>query len=129
MCSKIFVKIHAVLRKLHMIKHMTTLTMCPTAHVPHPPRCPISIFSINHDTHLPTFPIAHMSKKMSSCQKAVKLSKRCQVVKKMSNVKKSNTWTMEEVQKKKKIDIMRFTHTNVNFDVTYDGGQKPLKCA
>ena len=29
----------------------------------------------------------------------------------MSNVKKSNTWTMEEVhKKKKKIDIMRFTH-------------------
>ena len=26
--------------------------------------------------------------------------KRCQVVKKMSNVKKSNTWTMEEVHKK-----------------------------
>ena len=30
-------------------------------------------------------------KKMSSCQKDVKLSKRCQVVKMMSNVKKSNT--------------------------------------
>ena len=29
-----------------------------------------------------------------------KMSKRCQVVKKMSNVKKSNTWTMEEVHKK-----------------------------
>ena len=28
------------------------------------------------------------------------MSKRCQVVKKMSNVKKSNTWTMEEVHKK-----------------------------
>ena len=39
-------------------------------------------------------PIAHMSKK------DVKLSKRCQVVKKMSNVKKSNTCTMEEVHKK-----------------------------
>ena len=36
---------------------------------------------VNHDTHLPTFPIAHMSKKMSSCQKAVKLSKRCQMSK------------------------------------------------
>ena len=99
MSSKIFVKIHAVLRKLHMIKHMTTLTMCPMTHVSHPPRYPISIFSINHDTHLPTFPIAHMSKKVSSCQKDVKLSKRCQVVKKMSNVKKSNTLTMEEVYK------------------------------
>ena len=61
-------------------------------------------------------------------KKDVKLSKRCQAVKKMSScqkdVKKSNTWTMEEVQKKK-IDIMRFTH----FDVTYDGDQKPSKCA
>ena len=60
------------------------LAMCPITHVPHLPRCPISIFSINHNTHLPTFPIAHMSKKMSSCQKMssyqkdVKLSKRCQ---------------------------------------------------
>ena len=42
----------------------------------------------------------------------------------MSNVKK----TMEEVYKKKK-DIMRFTHIDVNFDVTYDADQKPSKCA
>ena len=36
------------------------------------------------------------------CQmsKNVKLLKRCQVVKKMSNVKKSNIWTMQEVHKK-----------------------------
>ena len=78
------------------------LAMCPITHVPHPPRCPISIFNINHDTYLPMCPIAHMSKNMSSCQKDVKLSKRCQVVKKMSNVKKSNTWTMEVVHKKNK---------------------------
>ena len=32
-------------------------------------------------------------------------------------------------QKKKKMDIMRFTHTDVNFDVTYDGDQKPSICA
>ena len=38
----------------------------------------------------------------------------------MSNVKKSNTWTMEEVHKKK-IDTMRFTHIDVNFDITNDG--------
>ena len=63
--------------------HTHMLTMCPITHVPHPPRCPISIFSIHHDTHLPTFPIAQMSKKMSSCQKDVKLSKRCQKVKHM----------------------------------------------
>ena len=54
--------------------------------------------------------------------------KRCQVVKKMSNVKKSNTWTMEEVYKNKK-DIMRFTHIGTNFDITYDGDHKLSKCA
>ena len=71
---------------------------------------------------LPMCPVAHI-------KKDVKLSKRCQVVKKMSNVKKSNAWTMEEVQKKKKLDIMRFTHIDVNFDVTYDGDQKLSKYA
>ena len=34
-------------------------------------------------------------------KKDVKMSKRCQTVKKMSNVKKSNTQTMEEVHQKK----------------------------
>ena len=43
------------------------------------------------------------SKKMSKCQKDVKMSKRCQNVKEMSNVKKSNTQTMEEVHKKNKL--------------------------
>ena len=41
-------------------------------------------------------------KKMSKCQKGMKMSKRCQNVKKMSNIKKSNTQTMEEGQKKNK---------------------------
>ena len=27
------------------------------------------------------------------------------------------------------IDIMRFTHIDINFDVKYDGDQKPSKCA
>ena len=31
--------------------------------------------------------------------------------------------TMEEVHKKKKIDIMRFTDIDVNFDVKYEGQQ------
>ena len=42
-------------------------------------------------------------KKMSNCQKNVKMMSGCQkgvIVKKISNVKKSNTWTMEEVDKK-----------------------------
>ena len=62
------------------------------AHCPIPQGEPSLIFSINHDTHLPTFPIAHMSKKMSSCQKDVKLSKRCQVVKKMSKNQTHGLW-------------------------------------
>ena len=55
----------------------------PIAHVPHPPRCAITICSINQDTPLPMCPIDHVLKKMSNCQKDVKLSKRCKVVKKM----------------------------------------------
>ena len=39
---------------------------------------------------------------MSECKNDVKISKRCQNVKKMSNVKKSNTQTMEEVHKNNK---------------------------
>ena len=60
-------------------------------------------------------PIAHVQ-----CQNV----KRRQVVKKMSNAKKKNTQTMEEVHKKL-IDIMTFTDIDVNFDVTYDCHQKP----
>ena len=37
------------------------LAMWPITHVPHPPRCPISICSINHDTPLTMFAIAHVS--------------------------------------------------------------------
>ena len=35
--------------------------MYPITHVPHPPRYPISICSINHDTPLTMFAIAHVS--------------------------------------------------------------------
>ena len=90
------------------------LPMCHIVHVPHwpcapSPMCPISQGAPSLSSVLTMIPIssqvpiAHMSKKMSSCQKDVKLSKRCQVVKKMSNVKKSNTLTMEEVHKKNKL--------------------------
>ena len=58
-------------------------------------------------------------------QQNVKL---CQVVKKMSNVKKIK-YLDYGGGSPKKIDIMRFTHIDVNFDVTYDGNQKPTKCA
>ena len=53
---------------------------------------------------------------MSSYQKDVK----CQKVKHMDYGGGSQ---------KKLIDIMRFTHPDVNFDVTYDGDQKLSKCA
>ena len=78
------------------------MIMCPIAHVPHPPRYPISIFNITHDTPLPMCPVAHIKKdvklsqrcqavrKMSSCQKDVKLSKRCQMSKSQTHK------TMEE---------------------------------
>ena len=57
---------------------------CPCAPSP---VCPIpqgtpSLFYINHDAPLPMCPVAHMSKKK------VKLSKRCQVVKKISSCQK-----------------------------------------
>ena len=47
---------------------------------------------------------------MSSCQKDVK----CQIVKHLDYGGGSQ---------KKKIDIMRFTHIDVNFDVRYEGHQ------
>ena len=38
------------------------LAMYPITHVPHPPRCPISICSINHDTPFdPCLPLPHVS--------------------------------------------------------------------
>ena len=90
MCSKIFIKIHAVLRKLHMIKHMTTLTMWP---ITPSPMCPIPQGAPSLSSLLtmipicPHFPLSicqkrcQFVKKMSSCQKDVKLSKRCQMSK------------------------------------------------
>ena len=89
-----------------MIKHMTTFTMCPIPqgapslssvltmipicpHYDHVPNCPcapspkvpISIFNITHDTPLPMCPVAHI-------KKDVKLSERCQALKKMSSYQK-----------------------------------------
>ena len=86
--------------------------MCPNAHVPHCPCAPLPMCPITpvphldligigniHWTHDPAH-VHHVPMLQVKCQKDVKLSKRCQVVKKMSNIKKSNTWTMEEVHKK-----------------------------
>ena len=51
----------------------------------------------------------------------VKLSKGCQMSKKQT----PGLWRRF---RKKLIDIMRFTHIDVNFDVTHDDHQKPSKC-
>ena len=91
MSSKIFVKIHAVLRKLPYCP-CALLPMCPIAHVPHPPTHPqgppslSAVLTNKPFTHVPMCPIAHVPhyscvKKMSSCQKDVKLSKRSQMSK------------------------------------------------
>ena len=53
---------------------------------------------------------------MSNWQKDV------QVVKKMSNVKKSNMWTMEEVHKK-----VNYYNEVCNFDVKYEGHENCSK--
>ena len=67
--------------------------MCPIAHVPNwpcapSPMCPIPRGTSSLSLILTMIPIcpcpiahAHMSRKMSSCQKDVKLSKRCQMSK------------------------------------------------
>ena len=75
--------------------------MCHIAHVPHWPCAPSPMCPIPQGTPSLSSILTMIS--LCPCpyvKKDVKLSKRCQVVKKMSNVKKSNTWTMEEVHKK-----------------------------
>ena len=94
--------------------------MCPIAHVPPPPRSPICICSINQDTicqcaPLPMCPIAHVSKR---CQVVKRMSKRCQKVKHIDYGGGSQ---------KKQINIMRFTHIDVNFDVKCEGHQNCSK--
>ena len=78
MSSKKIVKIHAVLRKLHMIQHMTTLTMWPI--VPSP-MCPITQGAPSLSSVLTMIPICPH---FPYVKKDVKLSKRCQKVKHMN---------------------------------------------
>ena len=104
MSSKIFVRIHAVLREIEnktiekkkKIAHVpyclcALLPMCPIApcallpHVPHP-QGPPSVSAVLTKVPFTMCPIAHVPhcscvKKMSGCQKDVKLSKRCQMSK------------------------------------------------
>ena len=61
------------------------LPMCPIAPCALPPRCLTSMCNINHPfTDVPHCPCTPLF----MCQKDVKLSKRCQIVKKMSNCQK-----------------------------------------
>ena len=97
---------------------MGPIAHVPIAHVPHHP-CPPSISNRYWQYSLNTW-----SCTCSPCAHVIsQVSKRCQVVKKMSNMKKSNMHTMEEVHKKNKFDIMRFTDIDINFDVKYEGHQ------
>ena len=81
--------------------------MCPIAHVPYYPRCPISICNINHPfthvLHCPCVPLL-------MCQKDVKLLKRCQVLKKMSSCQKDVKW-----QKVKHMDYGRGSQKKLNW--------------
>ena len=88
MSSKILVKIHAVLRKLPYCP-CALLPMCPIAHVPHPPTHPqgppslSAVLTNKLFTHVPHCPCAPLP----MCHIA-HVSKRCQVVKRMSNCQK-----------------------------------------
>ena len=76
--------------------HIDHVAHCPITHMPTPQGAP-SLSSVL--TMIPICPHFHCP----YVKKDVKLSKSCQVVKKMSNVKKSNTQTMEEVHQKNKL--------------------------
>ena len=85
MSSKIFVKIHAVLRKLPYCP-CALLPMCPIPQGPPSLSVVLTNIPFTHVPPLPMCPIAHVPhcscvKKMSSCQKDVKLSKICQMSK------------------------------------------------
>ena len=86
------------------VMSMCSIAPSPHPHThltpPHPPRCPISIFSISHDTPLPMCSIAHVSycphvKKDVKLTKDVKLSKKCQMSK-----GQTHGLNFEEVHKK-----------------------------
>ena len=88
-----------------MIKNMTTLTMWPVAPSPMypiPQGAPSLSSVLTMIPICPHFPLpicqkrCQVVKKMSSYQKDIKLSERCQM-------SKSHTWTMEEVHKKNKL--------------------------
>ena len=96
------------------------LSMCPIA--PGAPSICGVLTSLYPCAPLPMCPIAHVLKrcqvvkKISSCQKDVKLSKRCQ----MSKTQTHRLWRRFT---KKLIDIMRFTH----IDIKYEGHQNCSK--
>ena len=88
MSSKIFVKIHAVLRKLPYVPY------CPCALLAHVPYCPCApspkvphlYLQYQPRYHLPMCPIAHVPHCL--CAPLLMCQKRCLVVKKMSSCQK-----------------------------------------
>ena len=133
MSSKIFVRIHTVLRKIeNKTIEKKKLPMCPTAHVPYcpcallphvphpqgPPSVSVVLTKVPF-THVPHCPCALLP----MCHIA-HVSKRCQVVKKMSKSQTHRLWRRFT----KKINWhMRFTHIDVNFDIKYEGHQNCSK--
>ena len=71
------------------------------------------MFKISICKYSVTIIIKNSLVKSNRSESCVKMSKRCQIVKK--DVKMSNTWTRKEVHKN---NTMMFTHNNVNFDIT-----------
>ena len=128
MSSKILVKIHAVLRKL-----------CPCALLPHVPYCPCALLpmcpilqgppSLSEVitnipfTHVPHCPCATLL----MCQKDVKLSKGCQIVKKMSNCQKMSKNQTHRLWRRFTKKINWHNEVHIYFDVTYDGHQNCSK--
>ena len=119
--------------------------MCSIAHVPHcscalSPMCPIPQGDPSLSAVLTMIPFDHvsycpcikkdvkLSKRCPSCQKDVKLSQRCQVVKKMSNCQKDVKLSKSQTHGLWRRFTKKFTHVDVNFDVTYDHHQKLSKC-
>ena len=127
------------------------MAMCPITHVPitpipitHVPHHPVPYAHVPHFSCTP-LPYPHVDPEGvharlpicsitpvpmsnganrwwgSKMSNDVNLSKRTQ----LSKNQITGLWKVH----KKEIDIMRFTHIVVNFDITYDGNQKPSKCA
>ena len=84
----------SVLTMILICPHYDHVPHCPCAPSPKVPHLYLSYYTwypFAHVSHCPCV-LLHISKKMSSCQKDVKLPKICQVVKKMSKSQTHGLW-------------------------------------